>query len=203
MLPIPIKQYKDYRPRSKCVKAEELSQWLLSQQVKGLILKGFFHAHTLIAAANLGLRLIQELPNTRVETHYGSYRLYFGDEQIDFAQAIALEYYFFTINFGIRRAISYPKNPGNSLLLWIDFLGQTLRTLQPDNLYRALKDLSSSTLFTDIRRLGRELRQIINQQISKADLAISTGGGQTLVKLGKKGRLAHISFYLIGWLLQL
>ncbi len=61
-------------------------------------------AHTQVAAATIGLELIEELPNTSVERHYDTYRLYFDDEYIDFAQAVALEYYFFTISFGILRA---------------------------------------------------------------------------------------------------
>ena len=188
MLPIPIKQYKDYRPRSKCVKAEELSQWLLSQQVKGLILKGFFHAHTLIAAANLGLRLIQELPNTRVETHYGSYRLYFGDEQIDFAQAIALEYYFFTINFGIQRAgMSLPKKSRKLFVAMDRFPGPDTQNTAAG---RPIPRTQGSKFLDFIYRYSKTGQGIEannkSAKISKADLAISTGGGQTLVKLGEK-----------------
>lgn len=76
----------------------------MAEKQLGLVLKGFFLAHTQVAAATLGLDLIEELPETHVEPHYETYRLYFGDDYIDFAQAVALEYYFFAINLGVLRA---------------------------------------------------------------------------------------------------
>lgn len=104
VLELPIKQYKDYNSRQKADRARQLSEWLTSQKRLGLILTGFVHAHTQLAAATLGLELIEELPGTRVECHHDTFRLFFEDEYIDFAQAVALEYYFFTISFGILRA---------------------------------------------------------------------------------------------------
>ena len=104
MLQLTVKQYKDYNPRQKAARARQFAEWLIAQKELGLVLTGFVHAHTQVAAATIGLELIEELPNTSVERHYDTYRLYFDDEYIDFAQAIALEYYFFTISFGILRA---------------------------------------------------------------------------------------------------
>lgn len=104
VLKLPIKQYKDYDRRQKADRARQLAEWLTIQKGLGLVLTGFVHAHTQLDAATLGLELIEELPGTRVERHHDIFRLFFEDEYVDFAQAVALEYYFFTISFGILRA---------------------------------------------------------------------------------------------------
>lgn len=100
----PVKQYKEYTRAQKANRANRLAAWLAAQKKDGLILTGFVHAHTQHAAATLGLELIEELPDSRVEPHHDSFRLFFEDEYIDFAQAVALEYYHFTVCFGILRA---------------------------------------------------------------------------------------------------
>ena len=104
MLEVPVRQYKEYSLWQKADRARRLAEWLAAQKERGLTLTGFVHAHTQCAAAQLGLELIEELPNTRVEPHYDTYRLFFDNEHIDFAQAVALQYYLFTVYFGVLRA---------------------------------------------------------------------------------------------------
>lgn len=101
---IPIKQFKDYKAKAKGKAARWLAAWLRDQSFHGLHLTGFFQAADQVDAATCGLSLIEELPNTHVEPHFDTFRLYFGNEHIDFAQAVALEYYEFTINLGVLRA---------------------------------------------------------------------------------------------------
>lgn len=107
VIQFPIRQYKDYKPKQRAGKARHLAEWLTAQKELGLILMGFMHAHTQVAAATLGLELIEELPNTRVEHHHDTYRLFFKDKFIDFAQAVALEYYFLTISFGVLPTLKH------------------------------------------------------------------------------------------------
>ncbi|UCV03309.1 hypothetical protein [Dechloromonas denitrificans] len=104
MLDLPIKQYKDYQSNLKGTRARQLADWLAKQKNRGLVLSGFFLADTQLNAANMGLSFLEELPNTHVQSHYGTWRLHFGDQHIDLAQAVALEYYFLAINFGLLRA---------------------------------------------------------------------------------------------------
>lgn len=128
----PIKQYKDYEPRKKGARARTLSQWLTNQKKVGLAMAGFFHAHTQVSAATLGMELIEELPNTRVERHHDTYRLFFGNEYVDFAQAVALEYYFFTINFGILRAgLRLPPDRRRLFVAMDRFPGKDTEDTQP------------------------------------------------------------------------
>lgn len=128
----PIKQYKDYKPRQKAGRARQLAEWLITQKELGLVLTGFVHAHTQIAAATLGLELIEELPSTRVERHYDTYRLSFDDEYVDFAQAVALEYYFFTISFGILRAATRIQPEHRKLFVAMDrFPGADTNDAEP------------------------------------------------------------------------
>jgi hypothetical protein len=104
LIDVPIKQFKDYKPKAKGNAARALAKWLCEQSSKGLQLTGFFQVADQIEAATCGLSLLEELPNTHVEPHFDTYRLYFGNDHIDFAQAVALEYYEFTINLGVLRA---------------------------------------------------------------------------------------------------
>lgn len=104
MLSRPVKQYKDYSERRTPGKARELATWLADHRTQGLLLAGFCNVHTQSEAAVMGLDLIQELPDTRVEPHFDSFRLHFGDDSVDFAQAVALQYYLFTIQIGVLRA---------------------------------------------------------------------------------------------------
>lgn len=121
LLEPPVKQYKDCKgPRRKARSARDLAQWLSNQEKEGLVLVGFAHSHTQLSAAKLGMDLIEELPDTRVEPHYGSYRLYFGNEHLDFAQAIALEYYYLTINFGVLMAGKRLSSEHRKLFLAMD-----------------------------------------------------------------------------------
>lgn len=104
VIDIPIKQFKDYRPRAKGSAARSLAKWLRGQSSDGLHLTGFFQVADQVEAAICGLSLLEELPETRVVPHFDTFRLYFGNNHIDFAQAVALEYYELTINLGVLRA---------------------------------------------------------------------------------------------------
>jgi len=90
------------------------------------------HAHTQLDAATLGLDLIEELPGTRVERHHDKFRLFFEDEHVDFAQAVALEYYFFTISFGILRAATCLPPQHRKLFVAMDrFPGEDTNDTEP------------------------------------------------------------------------
>ena len=132
LLKLPVNQYKSYKGRQKSERAQRFAGWLIEQKELGLKLSGFAHAHTQLSAAMLGLELVEELPDTRVEPHYKTFRLFFGDEYIDFAQAIALEYYFFTASFGILRAgMKLPEAHRNLLLFMDRFPGSSTGNSQP------------------------------------------------------------------------
>jgi hypothetical protein len=120
ILDLPVKQYKDYKSNQKADRARKLAEWLTTQKRLGLVLAGFVHAHTQIDAATLGLDLIEELPFASVEPHYDTFRLHFDGEHVDFAQAVALGYYFFTISFGILRAATRLPPAHRKLLVAMD-----------------------------------------------------------------------------------
>ena len=104
---VPVKQYKEYNRSEKAEKAIELREWMEGEREKdNLVIAGFMNVLTQQAAAKFGLDLIEELPSTRVENHYEGYRLYFDEEHIDFAQAVALIYYMFTVSFAVLRTAS-------------------------------------------------------------------------------------------------
>lgn len=132
VLKLPIKQYKDYDRRQKAGRARQLAEWLTTQKELGLVLSGFVHAHTQLDAATLGLDLIEELPGTRVEHHHDTFRLFFEGEHVDFAQAVALEYYSFTINFGILRAATRIQPKHRNLFVVMDrFPGADTNDTEP------------------------------------------------------------------------
>lgn len=132
VLQSPIKQHKDYEPRQRADRARQLVDWLVAEKDIGLVLTGFVHAHTQFAAATLGLELIEELPNTDVERHYDTYRLSYEDEYVDFAQAVALEYYFFTIIFGVLKAAMRIPPEHRRLIVAMDrFPGADTNAAQP------------------------------------------------------------------------
>ena len=202
VLPLPIKQYKDYKARSKGERAHQLSEWLVSQKKNGLILRGVFHAHTQIAAAKLGLELIKELPNTHVKRHYDSYRLYFEDEHIDFAQAIALEYYFFAIYFGVLRAgMSLPAESRKLFVAMDRFPGPDTQNTPPGNRIPP----TQGSKFLDFVYSYSRTAQGIEAKYRAANLESKFGTIDwwrlDTREAWKKGRPTHISFYLIGWLL--
>lgn len=131
-LNIPVRQFKDYQRGQKARQAIELRDWLNCERQKGLRIAGFAHAHTQIDAAKLGLEMMEELPGTRVERHYDSFRLCFGDEQIDFPQAVALQYYFFTIHFGILRTGTLLSKGQRALFVAMDrFPGRDTNDTSP------------------------------------------------------------------------
>lgn len=132
LLNIPVKQFKHYAGRKKGARARQLAAWLNQQREGGLVLSGFFQVDTQENAAHAGLNLIQELPDTRVERHHDGWRLYFGREPLDFAQAIALVYYFQTINLGILRAGTRLPRENRTLLVAMDrFPGTSPEGLVP------------------------------------------------------------------------
>jgi len=119
---VPIKQYKEYDRSQKAAKAVELNEWLRrKRENKELSIIGFMNTLDQNAAARLGLDLIEELPDTRIEKHYEQYRLYFGKEHIDFAQAVALVYYMFTVSFAIQRvALSLSEEHREHIIALLD-----------------------------------------------------------------------------------
>lgn len=104
VLDVPVKQYKDYNTKRKEAQALTLAEWLKSEREENLHIRGFLLARSLPAAARYAIDIIEELPNTRVEPHYDSYRLHFGVEVIDFPQALALAYYYFPVVMGCLQA---------------------------------------------------------------------------------------------------
>jgi hypothetical protein len=132
ILKVPVKQYKDYKPKNRAARAHELKDWLKEERNKGLIISGFLLSRTQLAAARYGLDLIEELPDTRVEKHYETYRLYFGEEEIDFAQAVALIYYTFVVNFAVLRASNHATPEHRKFLVFMDrFPGASAGELAP------------------------------------------------------------------------
>lgn len=132
LLKIPVKQFKDYKPKNKAKRTDELTNWIIENKEKGLRIVGFSHAHKQEDAAVFGMKFLEELPDTRVEKHYSSYRLYFGENHIDFPQAVALQYYFFTINFGaLRAALKINKNDRRLVILMDRFSGESIGDIKP------------------------------------------------------------------------
>jgi hypothetical protein len=120
ILTLPVKQYKDYKPKNTASRADELARWLVKQQNNGLKLVGFSHSHEQEKAAKFGMKFLEELPDTKVEPHFNSYRLFFGNRYIDFPQAVALQYYFYTIGFGALKAGLNLKKEDRKLLILMD-----------------------------------------------------------------------------------
>jgi len=132
MLDVPIKQYKDYSAHNKANRARELTEWLRDERDQGLIISGFSLERTQKAAARFGLDLIEELPDTHVETHYQSYRLHFGNEKIDFAQAVALIYYNLAVSFAILYASNHAPAENKRFLVFMDrFPGASPGQMEP------------------------------------------------------------------------
>jgi hypothetical protein len=107
-----------------CAKVEvEVSN---NQAADGLHLTAFLLVQDQVAAATYGLDLLEELPTTRVESHYDSYRLFFGSDHIDISQAVALEYYEMAISLGVLRAASMVPLEYRTLCVMMDrFPGQS------------------------------------------------------------------------------
>ncbi len=132
LLELPIKQFKDYKPKAKGNAARRLAKCLRDQSSEGLQLTGFFQVADQFDAAICGLSLLEELPRTRVERHYDTHRLYFESDHIDFAQAVALEYYEFTINLGVLRAgLRIPQQYRKLFVAMDRFPGRSPETVTP------------------------------------------------------------------------
>lgn len=100
ILDVPIKQFKDVtKLKKKIVAAQTLTEWLASKKKEGLRIEGFCLTQTQLVAANYGMSVIEGIPNIEVRPHYNTFRLYFGEYHIDFAQAVALAYYMFSAFF--------------------------------------------------------------------------------------------------------
>jgi hypothetical protein len=132
ILNVHVKQYKDYDSAQKSDRARRLTEWLDSKRDEGLAMAGFSLARSQKAAARYGLDLIEELPNIRVEPHYDSFRLYFDNEAIDFAQAVALVYYTFALWFAVLRAgLKVPPEHRNLIVFMDTFPGASPGKLRP------------------------------------------------------------------------
>jgi hypothetical protein len=132
LLELPIKQFKGYKKKSKGNAARRLAKWLRDQSSEGLQLTGFFQVADQVDAATCGLSLLEELPRTHVERHYDTYHLYFESDHIDLSQAVALEYYEFTINLGVLRAGLRLPHQYRKLFVAMDrFPGRSPETVTP------------------------------------------------------------------------
>jgi len=133
LLDIPVKQYKDVAGVSRKINAaKRLQDWLDKQREEGLTLTGSINVHTQATAAKLGLRLIEEMPNTEVVQHYDSYRLVCNDIVVNLAEAVALQYYHFCINNGILRAAMRLPDGFSKLTILMDrFGGNSSKGLLP------------------------------------------------------------------------
>ena len=119
-LDVPVTQYKNVKLRNKAGRAKSLATWLREQKSEGLVMPGFMIADTWASAADVGLRFLPELPDARVVPHHDSYRLQFGDSEVDFPQAVALQYYFFVMHMGCLRAGLKIAPGGRNLVVLMD-----------------------------------------------------------------------------------
>jgi len=77
------------------------------------------------------MEIIAELPDAYVESHYDSYRLFFGNESIDLPQAVALGYYFFTIMFGVIPMSTLPGEYRSFFIAMDRFPGARINEYKP------------------------------------------------------------------------
>lgn len=131
-LDIPVKQYKACESSKKSNHALKLAEWLEREKEDNLKISGFIQVNSMLAAANFGLNLIEELPDTNVVPHYNSFKLQYNGAYIDFSHAIALEYYYFAISLGVLRAgLRLPTDNRRLLLLMDRFPGQDTNKASP------------------------------------------------------------------------
>ena len=119
-LDVPVAQYKNVNLRNKADRAKVLASWLREQKADGLVMPGFMIADTWASAADVGLRFLSELPDAQVVTHHASYRLQFGENEVDFPQAVALQYYFLSCIWGCLRAGLKIAPGGRDLVVLMD-----------------------------------------------------------------------------------
>ncbi|MFT5133169.1 MAG: hypothetical protein ACI9SC_001638 [Gammaproteobacteria bacterium] len=100
---IPSKQYKNCNLRQKIKNANKLILWLRNNQEKNNF-SGFINTNSFEAASNIGLSLMEELPGASLTKVNDKYTLVYECGTIDFAHAVALQYYMLTISLGIMRA---------------------------------------------------------------------------------------------------
>lgn len=200
IIDVPIKQYKDYPSKTKGNAARKLAGWLLEEWPKGLQLTGFFQVADQSAAALSGLSLLEELPNTRVEPHFDTYRVYFGNDHVDFAQAVALEYYEFTINLGVLRAgLSLPPQFRKLFVAMDRFPGRSPDGVSPG---RAVEPTQGAK-FLDFVREHSATGQHIRSENETQSLSVKLGtmdwwrpNGHEAWQEGK----SHPHFVLADWL---
>ena len=169
---LPIKQFKDYKPKAKGNAARRLAKWLRDQSSGGLQLTGFCQVADQVDAAICGLSLLEELPRTRVGQHYDTYRLYFESDHIDFAQAVALEYYEFTINLGVLRAgLRIPQRYRKLFVAMDRFPGRGPETVPPG----ASVELTPGARFLNFVREHSSTGQHIRRENESIGLTASLG----------------------------
>ncbi|KPJ95858.1 MAG: hypothetical protein AMS18_02120 [Gemmatimonas sp. SG8_17] len=172
LLEIPTRQYKEYKGKAKGNAALSLARWLEEQSSEGLHLTGFFQVADQVAAATSGLSLLEELPDTRVEPHYDSFRLYFGDQHVDFAQAVALEYYEFTVNLGALRAgLRIPPKYRHLFVAMDRFPGRSPEDSTPGEPV----ELTPGSRFLDFVRVHSPTGQHIRRENETVDLSVALG----------------------------
>jgi len=119
-LEVPVAQYKKKKVSTKAAAAGRLIRWLEVERECGLQLSGSVNVHTMSAAVELGVSLIEELPNSRVEEQSGGYKLICEDMSYNLAEAVALQYYYFCSVFGTLRARSRLPEGFERLTLFMD-----------------------------------------------------------------------------------
>lgn len=196
----PVKQYKDYTQKNKAACADKLANWLFDWKNKGLKIAGFTHAHNMDKAARFGMKFIEELPNASVEKHYQSYRLFFEKDHIDFPQAVALQYYFFTINLGALRAATLLKQESRRLLILMDrFSGEKVYDKTPENPISITPGLKFLNYIEKKSKSGISIadkNRSINLELRFTTLDWWKWRGQNEWKEGK----THPHFVLSDWL---
>ncbi|MGD1932469.1 MAG: hypothetical protein ACFB12_26550 [Leptolyngbyaceae cyanobacterium] len=115
-----LKQYKDYPIRKKAKAIDRLFMWLSARKTNGDRLVGAVNVHQQITAATLGMEMIEEIEGATVEKAYDSYKLKYDLGRIDLAHAVALQYYLFTISFGLLRAETVSQGIFDLILVCMD-----------------------------------------------------------------------------------
>jgi hypothetical protein len=200
ILDVPVRQYKEYNQRKKGEIANQLSKWLIDHKKEGLEISGMVHAHTQIDAAFYGLDLLEEIPKISIEKHFSTYILNFDKNKIDLSQAVALQYYLLTLQFGsLRAGLQFNPNVRNLFIEMDRFPGKDTNKTIPG---RKIPQSQGNKFLDFIQKETATGIGIDNQNASKG-LKISWG---TLdwwrVEACEKWRPGknHPNFVLTDWL---
>lgn len=143
---IPVKKYDGYSLKQKARAANELADFVDGLTNQGIALLGTASSHRQSTAAELGLRLLSELPNAEVIDHFGRYRLNFEDEFVSLADAAALMFYIFVVRFGIlRTGTRFGEEEKRLLLLMDSFPSEKLKYGQKSRLTKFVEYVIENT----------------------------------------------------------